>query len=122
MRAFRPWCSTLTVGPGQGFSGWGYVDDPVDCQGTITATPGGFITVRKGVSVSGGGTVDLGTSDLNVTDGHSSISGGSLKAGALYVTAGLATFMIQGGGQVSTTSGYVGGNYYSNTSIPSVLI
>ena len=29
--------TTLNVPAGQGFRGWGSIDDPVNCQGTITA-------------------------------------------------------------------------------------
>ena len=54
--------TTLTVPAGQGFGGWGSIDNPVNCQGTITAAPGGVINLNNGLVLSGNGTVTLGNS------------------------------------------------------------
>ncbi len=102
--------TTLTVGPGEGFAGWGHIDDHVDCQGTITATSGGFIFLWNGLMVSGTGAVDLGYGDLYVNDTSSGISGGSLKAGGISVgtaNPGIGAF-AQSGGTSSLASLYLG--------------
>ena len=46
---------------GQGFGGWGSINDPVNCQGTITAACGGVINLNNGLTLSGSGNVNLGS-------------------------------------------------------------
>ena len=38
--------TTLNVPAGKGFGGWGSINDPVVCQGTITAASGGVINLN----------------------------------------------------------------------------
>ena len=45
--------TTLTVPAGKGFGGWGSINDPVNCQGTITAASGGVIDLNNGLILSG---------------------------------------------------------------------
>ena len=68
----------LTILPGQGFSGWGSIADPVNCRGTIAAATGlgGPINLNGGITVSGTGDVDLGAGQFIVNDGTSGMSGG----------------------------------------------
>ncbi|MBE3098135.1 MAG: autotransporter-associated beta strand repeat-containing protein, partial [Planctomycetes bacterium] len=109
--------TTLTVGPGEGFAGWGFIDDHVDCQGAITASTGGFITLLSGLMVSGAGAVDLGTGDLYVNDSLSGVFGGSLKATVVYVgssNSAAGAMNVQNGGQVSSSYGYLGFDSGSN--------
>ena len=42
--------TTLTVPAGQGFSGWGTINDPVVCQGTIAAAANGAINLTNGLA------------------------------------------------------------------------
>ena len=60
--------TTLTVPAGQGFGGSGSINDPVNCQGTITATSGGAINLSGGLTLSGTGTVNLGSGNLTTND------------------------------------------------------
>ena len=71
--------STLAVPAGQGFGGSGAINDPVVCQGTITAATSGTINLNNGLALSGTGTVVLGSGTLTVNDSASGISGGSLS-------------------------------------------
>ncbi len=78
--------STLTLTPGEGFIGSGTIQDPVECQGTISAAGGESINLSGGVNVSGGGSVNLGLGTLTVTGGVSEVSGSaSLAAHDVYV-------------------------------------
>jgi fibronectin-binding autotransporter adhesin len=70
--------TTLFVPAGQGFAGSGTVNDPVICQGTILATPGGTINLQNGLSLSGTAIANLGLGGLTVTSASSEMSGGSL--------------------------------------------
>ena len=71
--------TTLTVPAGQGFSGQASLFDPVDCQGTVTASPSGAgINFNNGLVLSGSGIVNLGSGGLIVSDTTSGISGGTL--------------------------------------------
>ena len=91
--------TTLTVSAGQGFGGCGSIRDPVNCQGTITAVPGGFINLNNGLVLSGSGTVSLGNNGaLTVNDAASAITSGSLSLGSQYVGySGAGTFTQWGG-------------------------
>ncbi|MDP6380739.1 MAG: hypothetical protein QF662_05285, partial [Phycisphaerae bacterium] len=78
--------STLVVAAGQGFGGWGEIQDHVESEGTIIATSGGFINLREGVNVAADGNVDLGSGMLTVTNVISGISGdGQLFAENEYI-------------------------------------
>jgi autotransporter-associated beta strand protein len=85
--------TTLAVAAGQGFGGWGSINDPITCQGTITATPGEFVNLNAGLRLSGSGEVNLGTGTLTVSTSASS----SIGAGA---TATAATINIPAGGEL----------------------
>ena len=77
---------------GHSIVGMGSLNDPVSCQGTITAS-GGAINLNNGLLVSGSGSVNLGSGTLTVNDLVSGISGGTLNAPEQYVgMAGTATF------------------------------
>ena len=78
--------TTLTVPAGKGFGGWGSINDPVVCQGTIAAASGGVINLGNGLLLGGSGSVNLGSnSSLTVNDITSGITGGSLSATTQYV-------------------------------------
>ena len=57
--------TTLTVSAGTGFGGWATITDPVVCQGSIVAAPGGAINLTNGLTLSGTGQVNLGTGALD---------------------------------------------------------
>jgi T5SS/PEP-CTERM-associated repeat protein len=102
--------STLTVGPGQGFTGLGNLLGHIDSQGTLTAIPGQYINVTGGAMVSGGGAVDLGYGRLIVTDIVSGVSGGSLKCGEVdvsYASGSIGTAVVEGSGSTVTCSGWL---------------
>ena len=90
--------TTLVVPAGQGFGGWGSINDPVNCQGSIAAAAGGFINLNNGLVLSGTGTVALGSGTLTVNDTASGISGGSLAASTEYVGSTTAGMFTQSGG------------------------
>ncbi|MHB1037937.1 MAG: PEP-CTERM sorting domain-containing protein [Pirellulales bacterium] len=92
--------SDLVVPAGQGFAGSGTIDDRVACEGTIAATPGRVLALRKGLSVSNGGSVNLGgrSSDseaaagtLTVNDNSSGVNNGQLTAAVEYIGTGSNT-------------------------------
>ena len=90
--------TTLTVPAGQGFGGWGSISDPVVCQGTIAAGSGGFVNLNNGLTLSGSGTVSLGSGNLTNNDLVSGISGGTLSSASQYVgTSGTAAFTQSAG-------------------------
>ena len=70
--------TTLTVPAGQGFVGSGSINDPVVCQGTITAS-GNPINFNDGLALSGTGAVNLNGGNLTKNDAISGISGGALS-------------------------------------------
>ncbi len=90
--------SPLTIAPGQGFSGIGSIPDHVNCQGTISAAPGGWINLDGGVSLSGSGNASLGSGTVGVDDPQSGITAGSLLAYAEYVGSLGAGTLTQSGG------------------------
>ena len=90
--------TTLVVPAGQGFGGWGSVNDPVNCQGAITAATGSSINLNNGVMLSGTGTVSLGSGTLTVSDTASGISGGSLSVNTQYVGNAAGGLFTQTGG------------------------
>ena len=56
--------TTLTVPAGTGFGGIGSINDPVVCQGTITASQGYSINLNNGLVLSGNGSVNLALSGV----------------------------------------------------------
>ena len=101
----------LAVPAGQGFGGWGSINDPVNCQGTITATAGGFINLNNGLMLSGTGAVALGTGTLTVNDPASGLSGGSLAVNTQYVgNDGSGVFTQSGGTNAFSGNLYLGFN------------
>ena len=108
--------TTLVVPAGKGFTGWGSINDPVDCQGgTITAAAGGAINLNNGLMLSGNGNVNLGTGSLTVSDTTSpNITGGSLvvydqiggKNGAGQFTQSAGTSVISHALYVAFSSSY----------------
>ena len=99
--------STLVVPAGQGFGGMGAINDPVNCQGTITAV-GGTINLNNGLALSGTGTVVLGSGTLTVNDAISGISGGSLQASVQCVGRGGSGLFTQSAGANSLSYLYLG--------------
>ena len=88
--------TTLVVPAGQGFSGLGSINDPVNCQGTIVTS--NWTYLNNGLVLSGNGSVNLGNGNLTVNDSISGMSGGSLATLNLYVgSGGTGTFTQTGG-------------------------
>ena len=88
----------LVVPAGQGFGGYGVINDPVQCQGTVVATATQAIELQNGLTLSGTGAVNLGRGNLTVNDMVSSVSGGSLAATVEYVGyKGIGSFSQTGG-------------------------
>ena len=107
--------TTLTVPAGQGFSGWGTINDPVVCQGTIAAAANGAINLNNGLVVSGNGNVNLSsTSGVTVNDAVSGMTGGTLSTGTFYIgNRGTGTF-TQSGGIISLPTDYTSGVVLGN--------
>ncbi len=90
--------SPLVLPAGQGFGGCGSINDPVNCQGTITAAASGWIELNNGLTLSGTGTINLGRGTVTVNDAVSTISGGSLSGyGVAVGNAGTGTLTHSGG-------------------------
>ncbi len=105
----------LRVGPNQGFSGQGTIDDRVETSGVVTSRPAEGINLKGGVVVTGGRT-DLGAGCLTVDGASSGLSDGELLTSDSVVgTSGNGTFVQTGGthtvqahlviGQNETSSG-----------------
>ncbi len=106
--------TTLTVPAGFGTTGSVTINDPVTCQGTITAVSGGTINLNNGLVLSGGD-VSLGNGNLTVNDLTSGISGGSLISSSEYVgNVGTATFTQSGGANDVSNYLNIGSNAGSN--------
>ncbi len=102
--------SPLTVPAGKGFTGSISVNDPVVCQGSISAASGG-INLYNGLTVSGTGTVQLGSGNLFNNDPTSGVSGGSLSTTSQYVgSGGTGTFTQSGGANTIGNYLYLGVN------------
>jgi len=71
------------------------LDDHVICEGEIAAPEGGAIHLNAGVEVLPGGSVNLGTGELRVTDRASGMSGGDLSAGREHVGPSYRGFFTQ---------------------------
>jgi autotransporter-associated beta strand protein len=101
--------TTLNVSAGTGFGGWGTITDPVNCQGSITASPSGWINLTNGLTLSGTGQVNLGSGTLTVNDPNSNISGGALLADTLAVgLAGTGSFAQSGGAATLASNLFLG--------------
>jgi hypothetical protein len=101
--------SVLNVPAGQGFGGTGFILDPVNCQGSITAV-GGQIYLDGGLNISGTASVDLGANSgtLDTNDNFSGITGGSLAtAYQILGNNGSNSFMQTGGTNSISSSLYV---------------
>ena len=103
--------STLSVSASTGFGGWGTIADPVNCQGTILATPGGWINLNNGLSLADPGQVNLGTGTVIVNDTNfSSMTGGALTASLMVVGSNGTGSFPQSGGASALSSLYLGNN------------
>ncbi len=105
--------TTLTVPPGQAISGWGSIDDYVECGGTIAASADGDgflgLSLYGGVMVSGTGNVSLGDGTLSVNAPGSGISAGALSARSESIgSQGTGTFTQMGGTNTVNNFLYVG--------------
>jgi autotransporter-associated beta strand protein len=104
--------TTLVVPAGQGFAGSGTINDPVNCQGMVTASSGGSINLGNGLTLAGTGTITLGGGSLTINDTASTMSGGSLYAVNQYVGNGGTGAFTQSGGTncpvPPQNSGYAG--------------
>jgi T5SS/PEP-CTERM-associated repeat protein len=100
--------TTLVVPAGRGFTGSININDPVNCQGTMTAS-GGPINLNDGLVLSGSGNVTLSGS-LLVNDAVSNVSGGSLSSAACYIGKGGTGTFTHSGGEISSLSVYLGYN------------
>ena len=89
--------SVLMVNSGQGFGGWGSINDPVTCQGSITATSGGSINLNGSLDIAGTGTVSLGSGSVTTNDSASNITAGSLASMNHYVGCSAAGSSPQSG-------------------------
>ena len=83
---------------GYGFGGSGSINDPVACQGTITAPSDGALDLNAGLSLSGTGVVQLSLGALTNNDLISGISGGTLSVYTQYVGSGGTGSFTQSGG------------------------
>jgi fibronectin-binding autotransporter adhesin len=102
--------TVLTVSSGETVSGWGIINDPVICQGTIIAGTGGFIHLNNGLIISDTGNVNLGSGNLQIEDTTSAISGGTLSVYNLYVGYNGTGVFTQSAG-VNTVNGlYIASN------------
>ena len=95
--------STLIVPASQGFCGSGWIDDPVECHGSITANTGGFVSLSNRLLLSDSGTINLGDGILTTNDRASTISGGSLVVTDQFVgDTGTGVFTQSGGSNMIT--------------------
>ena len=81
----------LVIAPGEGFSGWGKIDDHVESSGVITASEGGSIDLKGGLFVNAG-SVDLGRGDLTVAYENSGIMQGELHAENMILQGSTITY------------------------------
>ena len=76
----------------------------MNCQGSITASPSGWINLTNGLTLSGTGQVNLGSGTLTVNDPNSNISSGSLMADTLAVGLSGTGSIAQSGGAATLAS------------------
>ena len=89
----------LVLDRGQGFTGWGSIDDHVETSGRIRAANDGRIDLRNGLFVHQG-QVDLGQGKLTVLKDRSGMNGGRLTAGSMSVGTALAGGILPDGTHV----------------------
>jgi fibronectin-binding autotransporter adhesin len=100
--------TTLAILNDQTVAGWGNINDPVNCQGTIDANAGRFINLNNGLTLSGTGNIDLGGGSLRTNDVNSSISAGSLSVGYHWVGEYGTGMFTQAAGRLSAYSEQIG--------------
>jgi autotransporter-associated beta strand protein len=89
--------TTLVVPADKSVNVTGWLDDPVECYGTITLQGYDF-KFNQGVVVKENGKLDLGTGYLYTNDGASGMTGGTITVGGHYVGYnGKGTFNQSGG-------------------------
>lgn len=100
--------STLVVGPDQGFSGAGWIDDRMECAGRVNGDF--FLRLNDGINLYGNGNVTLGNGGLNVNDIHSGISdNANLRLSMFYIgNSSTGTFTQSGGNLHVTNYTYLG--------------
>ena len=103
--------STLTVPAGKGFSGWGTIDDPVDCQGSIIIPTGGTINFKAGFTLSGAGSICFVDNNFQSDGAFWTMSGGTLFSANHYVGYKTAGVFSQSGGTNSVSTGLCLGSY-----------
>ena len=91
----------LSIPSGTRFGGQGTIPDLVDCQGTILAGNGGGISLSGGVSVSGTGSVDLGSGSVTFAGTHSQLrDSGVLGAQTGYIGSPAGSLLTQTAGNL----------------------
>ncbi len=105
----------LLVAGQQGFAGQGSINDPVYCQGSISAMTGGYINLNNGLILSGSGSVALGNGNLAITNTESGMTSGQLQAGNVYVGYDASGVFTQSGGTNTVTSTLYLGYTYGST-------
>ena len=103
--------SNVTLSPGQVVNGWGAVNSPIVCQGTIAAATSESINLYGGLSMSGTANVSLGSGTLVTNKNSSGMTGGSLTAAAHCIGLSGAGTFTQSGGTNSSSIVYLG--YYA---------
>jgi len=98
--------ATLVVPAGKEVSGWGIIEDPLDCRGTITASTGYGISLFNTWSASGNAALDLGTGIAIVEDTSSTMSGGQMSALAMAIGATGGAEFNHAGGTILLTAPY----------------
>ena len=106
--------TTLNLAEGQGFGGSGSINDPVNCQGTITAVPNGYIDLNNGLILSGNGNVSLNQGNLTVNDSISEIKSGALSGNGLGIGNTGTGLFTQSGGAITIGSLSIGASPTGN--------
>ncbi len=104
--------TVLNVSGGTGFGGAGSINDPVNCQGSITASSTYSINLNDGLILSGSGAVNLGGGGLTVNDMMSAIGGNSRLACTNQYVGYSGTGSLTQSGGTSTISAYSGTGLY----------
>ena len=106
--------TTLTISSGQSIVGCGSIDDPVNCQGSISSVGStDKLQLNNGLVLSGTGNVNCGY--LRIEDGNSQISSGSLSTYYTYLgynSTANGICQLSGTGLVNSGNEYIG---YSGT-------
>ena len=101
----------LVIAAGEGFTGWGEINDHVESSGVITASEGGGINLRKGLLVREGA-VNLRSGVLAVHNDRSGIHSGTITAQSMTVGSALFSFVV------ASSSDPIGTTY---TNLPSLF-